>query len=172
MENIIKIDNKEVRLSNNVAWTMEYRDQFGKDIVPALLPLISTIMEGISTIVADADIKPGEDGKIALSSAKAIGEALQGRAMDIMLPLFQIEFVDIIVNITWAMAKAADDSIAPPKKWVREFDSFPLDEVIPAVAGLVLKGFISSKNLKRLKNLGSSLKSLQPSLSTKSSSPE
>lgn len=172
MENIIKIDNKEVRLSNNVAWTMEYRDQFGKDIVPALLPLISTIMEGISTIVADADIKPDKGGKVTLSSAKAIGEALQGRAMDIMLPLFQIEFVDTIVNITWAMAKAADDSIAPPKKWVREFDSFPLDEVIPAVAGLVLKGFISSKNLQRLKNLGASLKSLQPSLSTKSSSPE
>jgi hypothetical protein len=37
VERIIKIADKEVRLNNNVAWTMEYRDQFGKDILPARL---------------------------------------------------------------------------------------------------------------------------------------
>lgn len=172
MEQIINIGNKEVRLSNSVAWTMEYRDQFGKDIVPALLPVLSAAMEGVATIVADADIKADKDGKVSLASAKAVAEALQGRAMDILLPLFQIEFVDVIINVTWAMAKAADESIAPPKKWAREFDSFPLDEILPAIAKLVLKGFISSKNLQRLKDLGGSLKKLQPLRSTKSSSPE
>jgi hypothetical protein len=68
------------------------------------------------------------------------------------------------------MAKAADEDIDPPKRWVRQFDEFPLDVVVPAVYELVLKGFVSSKNLKRLKNVGASLKTLQPSRSMTSSS--
>ena len=92
--------------------------------------------------------------------------------MDILLPMFQVEFVDTIINVTWAMAKAADENIDPPKRWVRQFETFPLDVIVPAVYELIFKGFVSSKNLKRLKNLGASLKNLQPSLSTTSSSPD
>ena len=144
---------------------MEYRDQFGKDILPAVMPLLASMIEGVSTILADAD-KGGE------LTAASVAEALEGRTIDILLPMFQAEFVDLIINVTWAMAKAADESIDPPKKWVRQFDEFPLDVVWPAVLNLVMKGFVSSKNLKRLKKLGEDLRKLQPSQSTTSSSPE
>ena len=168
MEKIIQIGTQEVRLNNNVAWTMEYRAQFGKDIVPALMPVLASLVEGASTIVADAGDKE--------ISAIDIAEALQGRTIDIMLPLFQVEFVDVIINVTWAMAKAADETILPPKQWVKQFDEFPLDVVGPAIYDLVLKGFVSSKNLKRLKKIGKDLTNLQPkknpSRSTKSSSQE
>lgn len=162
MEKIIKIGKQEVRLNNNVAWTMEYRDQFGKDIVPAVMPLLASMIEAFSTVVAEAD-----NGEIDI---KSIAEALEGRSMEILLPLFQTEFVDLVINVTWAMAKAADESIDPPKRWVRQFDAFPLDIVGPAVFDMVLKGFVSSKNLKRLKGIGESLRKLQPSNSTTSSS--
>lgn len=155
METIIKIGDKETRLSNNVAWTMEYRDQFGKDIVPTIMPLLATMVEGVSAMVVEAG---GQE-----MDAQKIAEALEGRTMDILLPLFQTEFVDLVVNVTWAMAKAADESVDPPKKWVRQFDEFPLDVVGPAVFDLVLKGFVSSKNRERLKVIGDSLKKLQPS---------
>ena len=155
MERIIKIADKEVRLNNNVAWTMEYRDQFGKDILPAIMPLVASMVEGVSTVMADATV----NGEITTSS---IAEALEGRTMDILLPMFQAEFVDLVINVTWAMAKAADESIDPPKKWVRQFEEFPLDVVGPAVMDLVLKGFVSSKNLNRLKKVGESIKTLQP----------
>ena len=164
MEKIIKIGKQEVRLNNNVAWTMEYRDQFGKDIVPALMPIVASLMEGVSTIVS-------ESGKSEISVSD-IAEAVQGRAMEVLLPMFQVEFVDIIINVTWAMAKAADENIEPPKRWVRQFEEFPLDVIVPAVYELVLKGFVSSKNLKRLKKISGSLKNLQPSHSTTSSSPD
>ena len=164
MEKIIKIGKQEVRLNNNVAWTMEYRDQFGKDIVPALMPIVASLMEGVSTIVS-------ESGKAEISVSD-IAEAVQGRAMEVLLPMFQVEFVDIIINVTWAMAKAADENIEPPKRWVRQFEEFPLDVIVPAVYELVLKGFVSSKNLKRLKKISGSLKNLQPSHSTTSSSPD
>ena len=162
MEKVIKIGKKEVKLNNNVAWTMEYRDQFGKDIVPALMPVIASIMEGASALIGEAD-----NGEINVSD---IASAIEGRAMDVLLPLFQVEFVDTIINVTWAMAKAANEDLDPPKKWVRQFDEFPLDVVVPAVYDMVLKGFVSSKNLKRLKTIKKSLKNLQPSHSMTSSS--
>jgi len=164
VEKVIKIGKQEVRLNNNVAWTMEYRDQFGKDIVPVVMPLIASMAEGVSTIVADSD----NNGEITLSG---IANALEGRVIDVLLPAFQLEFVDLVVNVTWAMAKAADETIEPPKRWVRQFDEFPLDVVGPAVFDLVLKGFVSSKNLKRLKNIKVNAKNLRPkSQSTTSSS--
>ena len=162
MEKVIKIGKTEVKLNNNVAWTMEYRDQFGKDIVPALMPLLASFIEGVSAVVS-------ETGKNELNFTD-IASALEGRSMEILLPLFQVEFVDTIINVTWAMAKAADEDIDPPKRWVRQFDEFPLDVVVPAVYELVLKGFVSSKNLNRLKGVGASLKTLQPSRSMTSSS--
>ena len=163
MEKIIKIGKQEVRLNNNISWTMEYRDQFNKDILPVIMPFIAAMTEGIASVLAET----GDD----LTRA-GIADAIQGRSMDILLPMFQAEFVDLIVNVTWAMAKAADENIAPPKQWVRQFEEFPLDVVGPAVWDLVLKGFVSSKNLRRLKKLGNELKNLQPSLSTTSSSQE
>lgn len=163
MEKVIKIGKQEVRLNNNVAWTMEYRDQFGKDIVPALMPVVASMIEGMASIVAESD---GSELNV-----KSLADAFQGRSVEILLPMFQVEFVDVIINVTWAMAKAADETIAPPKIWVRQFEEFPLDVVGPAVYDLVLKGFVSSKNLKRLKKLGTDLKKLQPaSTSTQSSS--
>lgn len=163
MEKVIKIGSNEVRLSNNVAWVMEYRDQFGKDILPAIMPLITTVSEGISTVLSEA----GTDITI-----ESLSEAINGRAMDVLLPLYQAEFVDLVINVAWAMAKAADEDIDPPKKWVRQFDMFPLDVVGPAIFELVVKGFISSKNLTRLKRTGKKLKNLQPLQQTKSSSQE
>ena len=164
MEKVIKIGKQEVRLNNNVAWTMEYRDQFGKDIVPALMPVIASMVEGVSTIIT-------ETGKTEITVSD-IADSLQGRTMEILLPMFQVEFVDVIINVTWAMAKAADENIAPPKQWVRQFEEFPLDVIAPAVYELVIKGFVSSKNLKRLKKVKSEI-NLQPmnvSRSTTSSS--
>ena len=151
MEKVIKIGKQEVRLNNNIAWTMEYRDQFGKDIVPAIMPLIASVIEGISSVASNSD------GEITM---KEVAEAIEGRSMEILLPLFQIEFTDVVINITWAMAKAADENILPPKQWVRQFDTFPLDVIIPAVYDMVLKGMVSSKNLKRLKTI--KIKNLQP----------
>lgn len=163
MEKVIKIGKQEVRLNNNVAWTMEYRDQFNKDILPAIMPIVAAVSEGLSSVLSEA----GDE-----LTTTSIAEAIQGRSMDILLPMFQAEFVDLVVNVTWAMAKVADEGIAPPKQWVRQFDGFYLDEIGPTVFDLVLKGFVSSKNLKRLKKIGVELKNLQPSQSTTSSSPD
>lgn len=165
MEKIIKIGEQDVTLSNNMAWVIEYKEQFNTDIMPAIMPLISTVIEGLAVIISDAS----ENGEL---TAAGLANAVEGRTNEILLPLYNAEFADLAINITWAMAKAADESIDPPKKWVRQFDTFPVDTIVPEVFKLVLTGMISRKNLKRLKNLAPMIKSLQPSLQTISSSAE
>lgn len=159
MEKIINIGGVDVKLSNNVGWTMEYRDQFGEDIIPKLLPMAQSITEALAAVFSEY----GANG----FDAKSIAEALQGRTIDIMIPLTQLSFTDLIIGITWAMAKDADPSIDPPRQWVRQFESFPVDEIVQEVLDLVKRGFTSSKNLSRLEGM---LAQIKKSDSTKSSS--
>lgn len=151
MEEIINIGDKEVKISNNVAWTMEYRDQFNKDVLEAIMPIATSLIETITTIINES----GMDGEIDIKSVSA---ALEGKSFDITLPLTQLGFTDSIVNVLWAMAKAADPTIEPPRQWVRQFETFPLDEIVPQVGEMVLSGFTSSKNLARLREMMQGLK--------------
>lgn len=164
MEKIIKIGNKDVRISNNLAWTMEYRDQFGRDVVSEHLPMMATIVELVATVMADT-------GKTRGLSVLDIVKALEGRTIDIMLPLSQAELLTTVTNVTWSMAKAADESIDPPKQWVRQFETFHVDEIAPVVYEMAVDG-LSSKNLAWLKNLKITPETIQPSHSIQSSSQE
>jgi len=149
----IQIGDKEVALDNNVGWAMEYRDQFGRDIIPVLMPVLISGLdiakELLGTIDADRREVTVED-LIALADSDAMIEAI--------LHLSGLEFVDLI-NITWAMAKTADNEILEPKRWVKQFDCFSVDTVAPEVVGLILDGTVSSKNLERLK---SRIKTIRP----------
>lgn len=157
MEKIINIGDKEVKLSNNVAWTMEYRDQFGKDVLEAIMPIVTTLIETVTTIINES----GADGKIDINSISA---ALEGKAFEITLPLTNLGFTDSVVNVLWAMAKAADLTVEPPRQWVRQFETFPLDEIVPQVGEMVLSGFTSSKNLARLRKM---MQGIKPQPTTK-----
>ena len=166
MEKTIKIGKQNVRFSNNVGWTMEYRDQFGQDIVPIIMPALASIMDVVTGIF-------NATGKTKDIEISDLLKSIEGDTLtDVMIHLSGLEFVELI-NITWAMAKAADDDVPDPKTWVRQFDDFPIDVIAPQVFELVLKGMVSSKNWKRLTNLISQIKKSQPeSTSTQSSSPE
>lgn len=160
MEKTINIGDKEVRLTNNVGWMMTYRDQFGTDIVMTLTPLIASGLDIVSGLVDEAT-----DGDIF--DTKKLLASLDGDTLiDALAHLSSFEMVDLI-KIVWAMAKEADDSIPDPKRWVKDFDVFPLDEVAPEVAKLAVSGLVSSKNLKRLKELTEKMRKLQPSTSTR-----
>lgn len=164
MEKTIKIGKQEVRLSNNFSWAIIYRDQFGHDIVSTLTPMMAAALDVASGVLAEM----GEGGKVDMTD---LLKALDGdKFLDAVIHLSGFEAVDI-AYITWAMAKAADDDIPDPLTWIRGFDSFPLDVVVPEVFSMTLKGLTSSKNLKRLKDLAKQIRVVQPeSTSTQSSS--
>lgn len=132
--------DKELTLSNSLAWAMIYKDQFGHDIVPDIMPIISAIAK----LFGELGKYSGQDMTEMLKNID--GDVLQSA----MIELCAVQFTDF-VNLVWAMAKANDDDIEPPSKWVREFDQFPLDVIAPAVFELLTKGLVSSKNLKSLR---------------------
>lgn len=152
----ITISGQEVRLNNNIGWCFEYRDQFGKDIIPTLMPILTGIVTAIGSIIEET----GKTDEITVQDLA--GVASSGALTDAMVYISQIELTDFI-DICWAMAKCADESVPEPKRWVRQFDEFPLDEIIPDVGELIIKGVVSSKNGRRLEE---ALRSLQPMIKT------
>ena len=163
MEKTIKIGNKSVKLNNNVSWAIVYRDQFGRDIIPTIMPLFASALDIISGIINET----GKTDDIELTDLAKLadGDSLLNAAIH----LGGFEFTDLIC-ITWALAKCADEDIPAPREWIEQFETFPVDVVAPEVFSLIFKGVVSSKNLKRLENLK---KRIQPtSISTQSSSPD
>ncbi len=164
MEKTIKIGNKSVRLNNNISWAIAYRDQFGRDIIPTLMPLFASALDIVSGII-------NETGKTDEIEITDLAKLADGNALiDAAVHLGGFEFTDLIC-ITWALAKCADEDIPEPREWVKQFTVFPVDVVAPEVLRLIFKGVVSSKNLKRLEDLK---KRIQPkkSNSTQSSSPD
>lgn len=157
MEKVIKLGKQSVKLSNNFSWVMEYRDQFGKDVIQEHLPVVATMIEAVAGAVEDDTI----------ASMTDLFKSLEGRTLDVLLPMMNTDFSSIIINTTWAMAKTADESILPPKEWLKQFEVFPLDVIVPTIYELALKGAMTSKNLKRLMTL---TKTIQPLQSTPLSS--
>ncbi len=157
MEKTIKIDSKtSLKLSNSVVWMMIYRDQFGRDIVPVLVPALSA--------VADVAVEVSKAAQNGATSAQIITALDTDVVKDALMEASGLEFVDFL-NIVWAMAKAADDDIDEPIVWIRQFDKFPLDTILPVVFDLILSCMVSTKNLKRLRT---AMQSLKPSPSTAS----
>ena len=152
MEKTVQIGNKEVHLSNNIGWAIDYRDQFGQDIIPTLLPMVAAALDLIKGLLEEVEDTNNLEWR-------DIRRLIDGDTLfDAVIHLGGLEFRDFI-NITWAMAKCADDTIPEPRTWVKQFEVFPVDELAPTVFNLIFTGVVSSKNLTRLTAVK---KSLQP----------
>ena len=132
--------DKELTLSNNLAWAMIYKAQFGHDIVPDIMPIISALAK----LMGELSRYNGQDVSEIIKNID--GDVLE----QALIELCAVQFTDF-VNLVWAFAKANNDDIETPDQWVRQFDEFPLDIIAPAVFELLTKGLISSKNLKSLR---------------------
>lgn len=148
----VKFGKNQILMDNNVGWTMVYRDQFGQDIIPSLMPLLAGVVEMVSGIIETA----GDKKEFSMETIAELSES--GKLEEAIIKAASAEFVDFI-NITWALAKNADDSIPEPREWVKQFDEFPVDVIGPEVFKLVFKGMVSSKNLKRMDAM---IKSVHP----------
>lgn len=162
MEKTIKIGKVPVRLNNNVGWAMEYRDQFGRDIIPTIMPMFAGAIDIVSGLIKET----GKTTDIYLEDILGLtdGDTL----IDAVIHLGGLEFVDFI-NLTWALAKCADEDIPEPREWIRQFDTFPVDTIGPAVIELIYKGVVSSKNQKRLESAKTAIRPKKSDSTTSSS---
>lgn len=145
-------------LSNKTAWAMYYRDQFGIDIVPTLMPMFAAVFALVGEIVSVTE-NPKD------MQWSDVSEVIHSDSMtEALIKLSGIEFVDFL-NITWALAKAADPGIEEPRKWILQFDTFPLDLIAPKVIELMISGLVSTKKAMWLQEKLTSIKvSLQPKI--------
>ena len=145
MEKTIKIGKTSVKLNNNIGWLRAYRSQFGHDILPTLMPIAASVLDLLGALI-------DENGAADISITGLIKAVDSDKMVDAVIHASGFEVVEF-VNITWALAKCADETIPEPEEWEKQFETFPLDIVVPAVAKLILDGTVSSKNVKRLGSL-------------------
>lgn len=145
----IKISEKEsFNINSSAGWFLKYRAQFGHDILPDLLPAVESILKvGISIVGSGKELN--SDNVLKAFDSDTIEDAL--------FTLAGLEFTTLF-NITWAMAKNADNSVGSPEDWLNTFEIFPVDEIAPVVFTAAVKGCMSSKNAKRLDQMMKSLK--------------
>lgn len=151
----IKINKEQsVTLNSAAGWFLVYREQFGHDILPDIMPMI----EGVLT--AGINVLKNTGGDVSIEGVD--NEILT----DFFISLSGLESVAVL-QIVWAMAKNNDDNIAPPEIWFNQFDVFPFDVIMPKVIRMIIDSSVSEKNAKRLLN---AIKTAAGSLSTSSQS--
>lgn len=146
---------QSIELSSSLGWLMIYREQFGHDILPDIMPIIES---GLTTAINVIQAGGSSDNVL---------DAIDGGILnDAFISISGLEFTTIL-NIVWAMAKKADPEIDGPSDYFDQFERFPLDSVIPVVVNMIVNSMVSSKNSKRLLTM---LKGMKRSTSTTSSS--
>ena len=147
-------ENEKIKLNASLGWVLRYRAQFGHDILPDLLPMLESGL----VLVGGAMDESGELEWRKLLDFDTVSSA--------MISFAGAEFTTAL-NIIWAMAKNADDSIPAPFEWANQFENFPLDQIVPEVLDAVINTVVSEKNRKRL---GTLKKKIQPEASTRTAS--
>lgn len=147
-------ENQKIKLNASLGWVLRYRAQFGHDILPDLLPMLESGL----VLVGGAMDESGELELRKLLDFDTVSSA--------MISFAGAEFTTAL-NIIWAMAKNADDSIPAPFEWANQFENFPLDQIVPEVLDAVINTVVSEKNRKRL---GALKKKIQPEASTRTES--
>ena len=151
---------QSIELSSSLGWLIIYREQFGHDILPDLMPLIES---GLTTAVKVMQNSKGNKEVKEVDVLENIDDEI---LTDVFISLSGMEFTTVL-NIIWAMAKKADDSIERPEDFYDRFETLPLDTIMPVVVKMIVNSMVSSKNAKRLLMM---LKDLKQSTSMKSSS--
>lgn len=135
---------KTIMMDSSVGWLLIYRENFGRDILPDILPIMSAAIDMIAGGI-------NAEGEITFESFM---NNLDDEAVtNAMIQLSGLE-VTTVLNIVWALAKnyakKNNQELEPVETWVDQFDEFPLDVIVPAAFKLIARTMVSSKNLKSL----------------------
>lgn len=151
----INLEGQPVEINSSLGWLFCYREQFGHDILPDLLPLLDAALGALAEIY---------DGDEDINIFEKLDEETVNR---IIVALSSLEVLTV-ANILWAMAKNAGET-RRPEEWVNDFEVFPLDIVVPETFKVLIESSVSSKNSQRLLQR---IPILKNSVQTRSSLPE
>lgn len=157
----VQFEGHSVEINTSAGWLFVYRNHFGRDILPDIMPAIETILQMAIDIIGQIDV----DEVNANSLVRAIDEDV---LEDAFAKMAGAELITAY-QIFWAAAKNRNNGIPGPEAYFNQFESFPIDEIAPQLMSAILESSISSKNVKSLLKR---LKKTTRSTSTESSSQE
>lgn len=156
-------ENCKINMDSSIGWLLIYRENFGRDILPDILPMISAAIDLIAG---------GIDEKGEVTIASLVENMDSDTVANAMIQLSGLE-ITTVINIVWALAKnyakKNGETLEPVDIWADQFDEFPLDVIVPAAVKLIVTSSVSSKNLRSLQMKA---KVLEKSPRMKSSSEE
>lgn len=132
----LNIEGQPLEVNSAQGWLFHYKEQFGHDILPDLLPLLDAAL-GAAAEIYDGD----EDVNIF--------EKLDEDTVNRMIVALSSLEATTVINILWSMSKNAGNNI-PHYEFINKYDPFPYDEITPALFMLIVNSSVSSKNSKRL----------------------
>ena len=139
----IEFEGQKVELNTSAGWLFVYRNRFGHDIFPDLMPIIESIVGAIATMLENGEAEVTPDSIKKLMNDDTITDAF--------IKLAGMELTTVY-QVLWAMAYNADKSIGGPEDFFNSFEKFPLDVVIPELFTAIVESSVSSKNVERLLN--------------------
>lgn len=142
MRRTVELGEHSVELNSSAGWLYIYRNNFGRDILPDIMPML----QGLLTIVVEF-LKESEDGVITIDNL--VNFADEETIDNLAATLSGLETITVL-NIFWSMAKNADKTIPNPEEFFGEFDCLALDVMIPEMLELVVQSSVSSKNATSL----------------------
>lgn len=136
MQKIINIDGRDVKFKASASLVYRYKQQFGKDLLTLIMPVINSLFEAINIYeviqkgeLTVADVQPGFD----------LGKVVE-----------KLELIDLY-NLIWVMAKTANKDIADPIEWYDEFEEFPALEIAKELLDILIPSlFVTEKSKKKL----------------------
>lgn len=139
----IEFEGQKVELNTSAGWLFAYRNRFGHDIFPDLMPIIESVVGAIATMLENGEAEVTQDSIKNLMNDDTITDAF--------IKLAGME-ITTVYQVLWAMAYNADKSIGGPEDFFNSFEKFPLDVVIPELFTAIVESSVSSKNVERLLN--------------------
>lgn len=146
-------DSQSIEVNSSNGWLIIYKQTFGHDILPDLMPILEAIFSGLAEIMEST-----EDDFSTRGIIKALNE---GALTSALFSLNGMEIVTLL-QVVWALNKNADNTITNNViEWANGFDTFEWDAIVPQVVQLIANSSATSKNLTRLQDAIQTMKTNQ-----------
>lgn len=153
----VQIDDQPVEINTSAGWFYKYRENFGHDILPDIMPIIESILNAAAGVMRGIHERGGKvDAKVILDSMD------NDDLVDAFIKMAGMEIITIY-NIFWAMAKNANGKIPQPEEYFNSFEAVYMDEIIPVMFEGIVQSSISSKNARSLLEMIRKMKKEIPS---------
>ena len=141
-------ESESFNIDTTAWWLFIYRQQFGRDILPDLLPAIEALLKIYAGVLSAARSESKENEITLADFMKNVAD--DETIADACACLSGVEFITLY-RIAWAMAKNADQNVPDIETWIKGFDELPMDTMGKEIIDAVISSTVSSKNASRLK---------------------